>query len=216
MTQPAPLRSELDLSLVVATLLKGVVYQDAHERVWRHLIPLQTQVRDYVAVIGLTLWVDESEGYAFLRSRPEDDDAAETGSGDTQSPIPRLVARRPLSFHVSLLLALLRKKLAEFDAQGADTRLVMSRTQLVDMLRVFLPAGSNDARLVDQIDAHLTKVVDLGFLRRIKDTGTFEVRRIIKAFVDAQWLADFDERLAVYRAELNGSEPDNDDRGTLS
>jgi hypothetical protein len=30
------------------------------------------------------------------------------------------------------------------------------------------------------------------------------VRRIIKAFVDAQWLADFDERLAEYRQQLAG------------
>ena len=28
----------------------------------------------------------------------------------------------------------------------------------------------------------------------------YEVRRILKAFVDAQWLADFDERLAAYYA----------------
>ena len=32
-----------------------------------------------------------------------------------------------------------------------------------------------------------------------------EVRRIIKAFVDAQWLADFDERLAEYRQQLAGT-----------
>ncbi len=30
----------------------------------------------------------------------------------------------------------------------------------------------------------------------------FEVRRILKAFVDAQWLAEFDARLAAYRAQL--------------
>jgi hypothetical protein len=29
------------------------------------------------------------------------------------------------------------------------------------------------------------------------------VQRILKAFVDAQWLADFDARLAAYRAQLN-------------
>jgi len=29
-----------------------------------------------------------------------------------------------------------------------------------------------------------------------------EVRRIIKAFVDAQWLADFNERLAEYRQQI--------------
>ena len=32
--------------------------------------------------------------------------------------------------------------------------------------------------------------------------ASFEVRRILKAFVDAQWLADFDARLATYRATL--------------
>ena len=59
--------------------------------------------------------------------------------------MPRLIARRPLSFPVSLLLALLRKKLAEFDAGGGDTRLVLSRDELVEMIRVFMPEGSNDA-----------------------------------------------------------------------
>jgi len=34
--------------------------------------------------------------------------------------LPRLVQRRALSFPVSLLLALLRKKLAEFDAGGGE------------------------------------------------------------------------------------------------
>ena len=32
----------------------------------------------------------------------------------------------------------------------------------------------------------------------------FEVRRILKAFVDAQWLAEFDARLAAYQAQLAG------------
>ena len=34
----------------------------------------------------------------------------------------------------------------------------------------------------------------------------FEVQRILKAFVDAQWLAEFDARLAAYRAQLAGSD----------
>lgn len=42
-------------------------------------------------------------------------------------------ARRPLSFAVSLLLALLRKKLAEFDAAGGDTRLILSREQVIEL-----------------------------------------------------------------------------------
>ena len=34
----------------------------------------------------------------------------------------------------------------------------------------------------------------------------YEVRRILKAFVDAEWLAELDARLAAYRAELDGRE----------
>lgn len=195
-------REEPDLSVVVTQLMKGVLYRDAHESQWRQLLQLQPQVRDYVAVIGLTVVVDESEGYAFLRSLPVLDQ-------DDGRTVPRLIPRRSLSFHVSLLLALLRKKLIEFDASAGDTRLVLSREQLVELVRVFMPEGSNEARMIDQIDAHIAKVVDLGFLRRVKDAdGQFEVRRILKAFVDGQWLAEFDQRLAAYAAELRGDQPE--------
>ena len=45
----------------------------------------------------------------------------------------------------------------------------------------------------------LRKVADLGLVRRIpKQDRQFEVRRVIKAFVDAQWLADLDTHLAEY------------------
>ena len=190
-----------ELSALVIPLLKGVIYQESDAGLWNSLLALQVRVRDYVAVLKLELVLDEAEGYAFLRSRPDPEDAS-------TPRLPRLVARRPLSFPVSLLLALLRKKLAEFDASGGDTRLVLSREEVAELMRVFLPEGSNEARLIDQIDVHLGKVVELGFLRRLKgETGQptmVEVRRILKAFVDAQWLAEFDQRLAAYRLLLPG------------
>ena len=65
--------TEPDLSLAVTQLMKGVVYRDTHERAWRHLLQLQPQVRDYVAVLGLQVVVDEAEGYAFCRQRPPDE-----------------------------------------------------------------------------------------------------------------------------------------------
>jgi hypothetical protein len=188
--------TEPDLSTAVIQLMKGVVYRDTHDKAWQHLLQLQSQVRDHVAVLGLQVVIDEAEGYAFLRQRPADED-------DQQ--LPRLIPRRSLSFHVSLLLALLRKKLAEFDAQSGDTKLMLSRAQIAEMLRVFLPARSNEARLTDQIDANINKAVDLGFLRPAKSAEpVFEVRRILKAFVDGQWLADFDSKLAEYAATLTG------------
>lgn len=194
MTRALP-HDELSLPLVVTNLMKGVVYRDTHERVWQHLVQLTSRVSDYVAVLGLTVVVDDSEGYAFLRSKPDDPDAGE--------PLPRLIARHALSFHTSLMLALLRKKLAEFDAVNDGTRLIVSRDQVLDMMVMFMPTASNEAKITDSLDRTMSKVVDLGFLRRIpKQDHQFEVRRVLKAFVDGQWLADFDAHLAEYATEL--------------
>jgi hypothetical protein len=183
-----------ELSVAVVNLLKGPVYRDTHERPWALLLAHRSQVADHVAVLGLQIHVDEAEGYAYLRSRPEDDETDD---------IPRLVARRPLSFPVSMLLALLRKRLAEFDASSADTRLVLSRDQIVEMLRLYLPESTNDVRLVDNIESHINRVVEMGFARKLRgQDDLYEVRRIIKAYIDGQWLSEFDARLEEYVAEL--------------
>lgn len=193
-----------ELSSVVVPLLRGVLYREDGPGLWGSLLNFQAGVRDFVAVLGLELMLDESEGYAFLRARQDDE-------ADGAAEIPRLVARRQLSYPVSLLLALLRRKLAESDAGGGDTRLILSRDEVVEMVRIFLPEGTNESKLTDRIDATLAKVVELGFIRRLRGQGhTYEVRRIIKAYVDAQWLADFDARLAAYRQQaaqpLEGSD----------
>ncbi|MEJ2794907.1 DUF4194 domain-containing protein [Iodobacter sp. LRB] len=187
-----------DLSTLIITLLKGVIYQDSEAKLWRDLLELQVRVRDYIVTLGLELVLDEAEGYAFLKSKTVTDDEAAAPK--------RLISRRQLSFPVSLMLALLRKKLAEFDASGGDTRLVLSLDDASELIRVFLPDNNNQAKLLDQIETHLNKIADLGFLRKIKSGNhtLYEVRRILKAFVDAQWLAEFDDQLAAYQMQLAG------------
>lgn len=195
-----------ELSQLMVQLLKGVLYREDDERLWSSLLRLQARVREQSVVLLLDLVLDETEGYAYLKGRPDADES------EGAPHLPRLVARRQLSYPVSLMLALLRKRMAEFDASGGDTRLVLAREEIAELMRVFLPDGTNEARLVDQVDATITKVVDLGFLRRLKpatgagqDRGHYEVRRILKAFVDAQWLAEFDARLEVYRTALSAA-----------
>lgn len=193
-----------DLSALLIGLLRGILYRDSDERLWSALLNLQARVRDYVTLLHLDLILDEAEGYAFLKGRPEPKDEEKTPSP------PRLVVRRQLSFPVSLLLALLRKKLAEFDTRGGDTRLVMNRDEMVELIRVFMPNATNEAKFTDQFETHINKVLELGFLRKLKPAeggalaggANYEVLRILRAFVDAQWLGEFDARLAVYRARL--------------
>jgi hypothetical protein len=190
---------EAELSPPLIALFRGVVYADSQPQNWQQLLRLQARIRDYVAVLGLELMLDESEGYAYLRQRPRSDD---------EPDLPRLVPRRQLSYPVSLLLALLRRKLAEHDAAGGDTRLVLTREEIVDLIRMFLPETGDEARLVQRIDTHINKAIELGFLRRLRgQTGRFEICRILKSFVDAQWLAELDQRLADYRAYALGETP---------
>lgn len=194
--EPSVTRSNR-LSVVAVRLLKGVVHRDDDLTLWGDLLDLQNRVRDHMAVLGLDLFLDEAEGYAFLKSWSANEEGA--------AAIPRLIARRQLSYPVSLLLALLRRKLAEADASGGDLRLVVSLDDLVEMVRTFLPERRDEARVVDRIVEHARKIADLGFLRPLKGSGSikeqrYEVRRILKAFVDAQWLSDFDARLEAYRA----------------
>ena len=186
--------NDASLGLVVVSLMKGVVYRDQHPAVWLQLEEIHGAVLDYVRVMGLDLIIDEAEGYAFLRQLGEQD------VDESAQQLPRLVARRPLSFPVSLLCVLLRKKMVELDATGGDARLILTREQIVEMMRVFLPDRANEARLFDQIDTHINKVAEFGFLKKLAgNPPAWEVRRIIKALVDADWLADFNEKLKVYR-----------------
>ena len=178
------------LGPLLVRLLQGVLYQESDLALWQPLLELQARVRDYCLPIGLELILDEAEGYAYLRQRPE---------VDGEPALGRLVQRRQLSYPVSLILVLLRKKLAEFDATGGETRLVLSREQISEQVRLFLPDTANEAKLLDRMDTHLNKVIELGFLRRLRgQEQQFEVRRIVKAFVDAQWLSQFEQRLAEY------------------
>lgn len=80
---------------MVVALLKGVMYRDSAEALWPQLVAFRRPISDYVAVLDLPLVVDESEGYAFLRSRDDPD----------RPDLPRLVARRSLSFPVSFVRA---------------------------------------------------------------------------------------------------------------
>lgn len=188
------------LGPVLVSLFQGVLYRESAETLWQSLLDLQARVRDYCSVIGLELILDDAEGYAYLRQRA-------TPEGEVA--LPRLVPRRQLSYPVSLILVLLRKKLAEFDSNAGDTRLIVSREQITEQLRLFLPDTANEARLLDRMDTHLNKVVELGFLYRLRGQDQqFEVRRILKAFVDAQWLSDFEQRLNDYASHGVGLSED--------
>ncbi len=178
-------------SPAVIRLLQGVVYEE-DKKTWDLVVAYQSDIRQYLQVMGLMLELYESDGYAFVRQR--------TAEADDEEALPVLVRRMPLSYPVTLLCVLLRERLLEFDAQGGDSsRLIVSREQIVEMIRAFLPEKSNEARVVDSIDATINKLVDYNFLRKLVNrSGEYEVMRILKARITVTELQEIKQKLYDY------------------
>jgi hypothetical protein len=190
---------------VLVHLFQGPVERDRAPETWRDLVAQQHYIKPYCAVIGLDVHIDEADGFAFLRQQALDESADVGG----QPSLPRLIARHNLSFRLSVLLVLLRKRLLELDAGGGETRCVVAHGTLVEEMRLFWPASANEAKTVEQIGGVVNQAVDLNLLRRLKtEPAAYEVRRLVKALVDAQWLANLDTKLAEYRgfAQKGGEE----------
>ena len=178
------------LSFVLIHLFKGILFRNEQPNLWEDLLNLQTQVLDYVKVLGLKLEINETEGYAWLTQYIAED--------ENSFELPRLISRRPLSFQVSLLCVLLRKRIVEADKEGGQLRVIVSRQELQNAMLVFMPEKSNEAQINEQINTTINKVIELGFLRKLKDGEQLEIQRIISALVDADWLGSLDEKLASY------------------
>jgi hypothetical protein len=184
-----------ELSPIVIQLFKGPIYREAHELLWEPLLKRRAQVADYAAVLGLRVEVDETNGFAYLASLAD---------VDGTPPLPRLIARHKLPFHTSLLLALLRKRLAEFDTDSTEGQLVVSTEQLVEMMRLYSRDATNETKIRRDIEININRVKELGFLRQLRSTNDqFEVRPILRAFVDGQFLADLDAELDRYIEQLS-------------
>lgn len=189
---------ERAVGAAIVRLMQGVVYRESDEDTWLILERAGAGVIDHFATIGVDVVVDDTEGYLYLRSKPD---------VDGEDPLPRLVRRRALTYNVSLLLVLLRKRLLEFETAGSEGRLVLTTEQTVELLRVFQAQSTNEARVVDQVETTIRKAVDLGFLRQLRGQNDhWEVRRILKAYVDAQTLSDFDTKLRNYAGAMSDDE----------
>lgn len=181
---------ERAVGAAIIRLMQGVIYRESDEDSWLTLDRRGAAVRDHFARIGVDVVVDDVEGYAYLRSQPDE---------EGNEPLPRLVRRRSLSYNVSLLLVLLRKRLVEHETSGAEGKLVLSTEQIIEMLRLFLADSTNEVRVIDTAETTIKKTAELGFVRQLRgQRGHWEVRRILKAYVDAHTLDNFAAKLREY------------------
>jgi len=181
-------------STSLVALLKGIVY-DSHKDVWQNLLEYEGDVRKHFLPFGVDLYLDKSEGHAFLKQK----------EFDPETEMPRLIERRPISFLLTLTCLILRKYLLENDAAGASSRAIISKQQIIERVKPFLFDTSDEAKQVGKIETQISRVIDEGFLRPLEnEVDTYEIRRIIKAFIDADKVEEFLTKLKQY-AEQSAS-----------
>lgn len=195
---------------VILKLLRGVLYFDDKE--WDPLLTHQTAVGHHFGGIGLTLHIDESEGYAYLEQPDLNDDGhvEEIEPYDGAPPLPRLVNRTRMTYEATLLSVLLREELLNFDAREPDLeRLILSKSQIQEMIQHFFPEQADMTRIMRKIDSVIAQVTKVGFLRQLKsnssstpgsnsDEDLYEVRRIIKAKISADTLVEIRNKLTAH------------------
>lgn len=180
--------SNPELSIALASLLRGPVYAEDSPAVWASVNSLGSQLRDHLNALGMRLVVDATEQYAYLRA----DDELPDG-------MPRLVRRHSLSYSTTVLLILLRQQMTGAEADADTQRLIVTTEQIVEMMRLYHPPGTSDEKIATDI----TRLTELGYLKRMRSTeNTWEVRRIIKAIATADWIAEWGEKLLRQQPEV--------------
>jgi hypothetical protein len=181
-----------DARRAIILLLKGIFYKKDDERAFYEMLQnSRGAIQEYLETIGLELMVQEDDGYAYLQNIIYEEEA---------DALPKLIPNRQLSYKVSLLCVLLREKIALFESQSDDERLVITKEDILSQLLLFFDFKYNEVKLEKDIEATIKKVEDLGFLKQLKSEEiSYEIQASLKSFVSAKWLHDFDKKLQEYK-----------------
>jgi hypothetical protein len=182
---------------VFIRLLRGPVeYLDKSP--WEMLLRYRKELISFLMPLGLSLVLDEHDGYAYLKQSMPDE---EEKSGFSW------VQRRPLSYEESIMLVLLREMMSEFEVGEAVSReLMRRRREIRDYAELFFREKASRVRFVREIDRLIDRAEELGFLELtekgdVPDEHRYRVRKIIKAKVDDEVLEAFRLQLEAHAAQ---------------
>ena len=178
-------------SKAVVKLLKGVV--ENNDTIWSDILTYQTEIQDYISLMGLELILKKDEGFAFIKQRTIDD-----------AKTVNLVSRRQYGFELSVMLVVLRQMLEDFDrnptlSQATDK--YVTAFEIKEETEMFLPSTYNKAKFEKELDNNIERLVDFGFLIAPKSNDgetRYKIHRIIKEKVTLDDLLDFKKQLNDY------------------
>jgi hypothetical protein len=181
-------------SKAIVKLLKSPVERTS--TVWDDVINYQSEIQEYISLIGLELIVKKEEGFAFVRQ-------FEDSEGNTLG----LVTRRQIGFETSIVLVVLRQSLEEFDSNPTQlaSEKFITDSEIKDELELFLQEGYNKLKFEKKLSEHIGNAEKLGYLKEIskKDNETkYQIQRIIKEKITLDILQDFKTKLQEYVESL--------------
>jgi hypothetical protein len=185
----------LPYTSVVIKLLKGPV-EYVEKGAWEKLVQYKTELTSFLQQLGLTLVLDEQDGYAYVKhAHTEEDDSSVSW-----------IQRRSLTYEESVMLVLLREMMAEFEIGEATSReLIKKRREIKEYAELFFKENASRVKFLKEIDRLIDKAEENGFLDKtenhdIADEQKFRIKKIIKAKVNTEELDVFYQQLQQYKA----------------
>ncbi len=170
---------------VILKLLQNPLYSDEPSS-WNLLLTHLTSIQEYFARIGLEFRLHEEDGFAYLHQPALEDEEGQKFS------LPRLTRRDRLTYNATLLCVQLREWLDQFESSQLDEgRCLITGDQIYELMAPFLPERTDERAIQRKVDSAIERLVELGFLKRVIGSEAqvyFEVRRILKAKLDAEKL----------------------------
>lgn len=182
-------KADILFSTTLINLLQGVVRKEDNAEIWNTIRSQQFRIDEYMEKIGLSLVIDDEGGFAFLKQR--DDDV-----------LPHLVKKQPLTFRMSLFLALLRNEINEYDSGSGEGALVIREEEMVRRMKPYFPDVSDEVKFTNSIDRCFSKALEMKILVPVKDNEyEYEVQPVLRRFMDAECLSEFNRQLDKYMEE---------------
>ncbi|MDR3713125.1 MAG: DUF4194 domain-containing protein [Puia sp.] len=179
---------------VFIKLLKGPV-EYVEKSTWERLLQHKTELAGFVRQLGLTLILDEQDGYAYLKHTQTEEDTADI----------TWIQRRSYTYEESILLILLREMMSEFEVGESSAReLIKKRREIKEYAELFFKENASRIKFLREIDRLIDRAEENGFLHLtdnhdVPDEQKFRIRKIIKAKVEGEVLEQFYEQLKEFK-----------------
>lgn len=182
--------NEYEFSEAVIALLKGIINEGTDTKIWNIIQEQQMYIEDYISKIGLRLIINNQDGYAYLK---------QIEYSNEEKSLPRLITKRQLKYLTSLILVLLRKELIELNKNADLGRYIISKSSIIEKVHPYLKDTNDEAKQRKEIETEINTVEKMGFIRLLKNSNDdYEIIPLLRGFIDAQWLEDFDNKLEAY------------------